>query len=392
MILAWWGLALASPWDDVTWYVIPNAAVDTDDGFGAGGRAEVAFLKEGHDPYWLSLVAQGYAATSGFQHHRFRLDRVGMGPHHRTRVTLHLAWRQWLNDGYFGIGNGTTRDVAFVGSFDADDPRRREYRYQLFQPFAHVTLRQQVGDTPWEVYGALQPKWSWITAYEGSLLEEEQPYGMGGGAVIQVLGGVMHDTRAPEIAPSRGHVAELGGRVAPSLGGEAGGFGGPILSLRGFAPVGGRLVLAGRWMSEWLFGTVPFYEMVHWGGAVPVQGFGGFESLRGIQLGRWRAPGKSIVNLEARTCIASLTVLKGHPLDLELAPYLDAGTVWGAEDPVPTNFPVHPAVGLGARAIFDETFVGRIDNGLGLDPVEQADGTVDDVWTWGFYLTFDHAF
>jgi hypothetical protein len=54
-----------------------------------------------------------------------------MGPEGRTRFTLYTAWRQWLNDGYYGIGNGTTREAAFVGAFAADDPA-----YELL-----VTLR-----------------------------------------------------------------------------------------------------------------------------------------------------------------------------------------------------------------------------------------------------------
>ncbi|MEQ1501968.1 MAG: hypothetical protein ABMB14_07040, partial [Myxococcota bacterium] len=210
-------------------YVVPNAAYDTDDGFGAGARAELAWPTDLPGlPYRLSLVAQGYVATSGYQHHRIRVDATGLGPAHRGRLTVHLAWRQWLSDRYYGLGDATTRDAAYVRSYDADDPDRRRYQYGLFQPFAHVTLRRDVGDTPFQLFGALQPKWTWLRVYPGSLLAEDDPYGVAGGPTVQAFVGVLHDTRSPEIAPRRGHLAELSVRGAPDLGGEAGGFGGAL--------------------------------------------------------------------------------------------------------------------------------------------------------------------
>lgn len=390
------GLASAAdpqvaPAPEVSWYVIPNVSIDTDDGFGAGGRAEVAWKDGIHDPYRLSLVAQGYAAVSGFQHHRFRVDALGLGAQGLSRLTLHLAWRQWLSDGYWGIGNGTTRDDAFTGTFDRDDPARRRYQYSLLQPFAHLTWRRQWRPgSPLETYAALNPKYSIVRTYEGSLLEEEQPYGLAGGLTAQVFAGVLHDTRVPEVAPHAGHLFELGARYAPRLTGEAGGFGGGLVSARAFTG-GDRVVLAGRVMGEWLFGEVPFYELVHWGGAIPIAGVGGPETLRGILFGRFRAPGKAVANGEVRVRLATVEVAR-TPLDLEVAPYLDVATVWGAEDPVPAPLPVHPAAGGGLRVIYDHTFVGRLDSGVGLDPVATADGGVEQRPNWGFYLTFDHAY
>jgi hypothetical protein len=336
-------------------------------------------------------VAQGYAAVSGFQHHRLRVDALGLGGDGLSRLTLHVAWRQWLNDGYWGIGNGTAREPAFTGTFDRDDPRRHRYQYSLLQPFAHLTWRRQLRPgSPVETYLAVNPKYSIVRTYEGSLLEEDQPYGLAGGLTVQLFAGALHDTRVPEVAPHRGHLLELGGRFAPGLTGEAGPFGGALASARAFHG-GDRVVLAGRVMGEWLVGAVPFYELVHWGGAIPIAGVGGPETLRGILFGRFRAPGKAVANGEVRVRVATVQVAKS-PLDLELAPYLDLATVWGAEDPVPAALPVHPAAGGGVRVVFDRTFVGRVDSGVGLDPVAKSDGSVEQRPNWGFYLTFDHAF
>jgi hypothetical protein len=399
-VIAWLAAAVAAEpplpeppaaGDDLSWYVIPNVSIDTDDGFGAGGRAEVAWKDDAHDPYRLSLVAQGYAAVSGFQHHRFRVDALGLGPAGLSRLTLHLAWRQWLTDGYWGIGNGSAREVAFARSFDRDDPAFHRYQYSLVQPFAHLTWRRQwSAGSPTELYVAFNPKYSVVETYPGSLLAEDRPYGLEGGLTAQVFAGVLHDTRAPEVAPRRGHLLEAGARLAPGLTGEAGTFAGGLVSARGFLG-GDRAVVAGRVMAEWLVGAIPFYEMVHWGGAIPIAGVGGPETLRGVLFGRFRAPGKAVANGEVR--VRTLTIRpRGATLDLEVAPYLDLATVWGAETPVAAPLPVHPAAGGGLRVVFDRTFVGRVDTGVGLDPVLRPDGRVEQRPAWGFYLTFDHAF
>ncbi|MCK6503176.1 BamA/TamA family outer membrane protein [Myxococcota bacterium] len=399
MLLLWLlaTLALAA---DTSWYAVPNVAYDSDDGLGFGARFEHARLDPALSPYRRAWMVHSFASMRGYQHHRVRFDRLGLGRDGRTRLTVNLSYRQWANDGYWGIGNGTLREQAFVedadgGALDADDPARKRYRYQLLQPFAQVALRRQVtAGGPLYAYLALNPKYSVVKTYEGSLLAEQRPYGMDGGFVPQLLFGIQHDTRSPEVCPSEGALLELGGRLAPWGTGQAGGFGGLFLSARGFQALGTpRLVLAGRLMAEAMWGSVPFYEMVHWGGATPVQGVGGFETLRGISFGRWRAPGKAVANAELRARVLDGDAGQVH-LGLELAPYVDAGAVFFAGDQAtaatPAN-PIHPAAGVGTRLVLDETFVGRVDLGWGVDPV-QTDQGVESRKTMGIYVVFDHPF
>ena len=375
------------------WYAVPNVGFDTDDGLGFGARGELAVTAPGYEPYKMAFVLHIYATLRGYHHHRFRFDRTGLGPDGRLRLTAHVAWRQWLNDGYWGIGNGTTRERAYSESSSDDDPRRKRYRYTLFQPFVHVTLRARL-TRRWSMFAAINAKYSIIETYEGSLLAQQRPYGMDGGMTILLSGGFIYDSRVPEVDPRSGIFAEVSGRTAGPLPGGAGAFGGVFASLRGFWAPTSWCVLAGRIMGEMLFGEIPFYEMVHWGGSVPVAGFGGFETLRGISFGRWRAPGKAIVNAEARFHVFKHTLFK-RPMVWQIALLADAGVVWGAGDDVTAGapeFPLHPAMGLGIRAIFEETFVGRIDSGIGIDPVSEPDGSVTHEPTFGIYLVFDHAF
>jgi hypothetical protein len=377
---------------DLSGYLVPISSFDTDDGLGAGIRLELAHQPEGVEPFQSLLVFQSFVTLRGYQQHKLRWDRRGLGADGGSRLFIHLEWRQWLNDGYWGMGNGTTRALssAELSALDVDDSARKRYRYTLFQPFAHLGWSRSLWESSWSVYGAVQPRYSRVQTYAGSLLDEEQPYGMEGGFALQLMGGFILDQREPEIAPRGGWMLEMGGRMAPDLDGDAGGFGGPILVLRHFQPLGQRGVWAHRLMGEYLLGSVPFYEMVHWGGFTPVPGFGGAMTLRGLSFGRWRAPGKAILNSELRIDLIEHGAGSKHHLRWELAPFVDLGTVFGAGEQAPAN-PIHPAAGVGVRVIMDETFVGRLDLGLGYDPVEGA-SVLREQLSPGMYIFFDHPY
>ena len=366
-MILWAGLALAAPDEDTSWFAIPIGAYDTDDGFGGGGRFELARGGPDDHPHRVAWMAQSYNAQSGFHDHMVRWDRVGLSGG-RLRLTAFAAWRAWLHDGYYGPGTGTARDP------DADVER---YSYTLLQPTARLTARVGVGEGPWSIFGAGQPSWTEVTIFEGSLLEEHPDTGMEGGLAVWASGGLLHDTRDEEADPSSGHLAQVAGRV-DVLSGVAG----PLLELRGFASPTTWLTVGARVQGEWLFGEVPFYEQVRFGGLSPIAGFGGGDTVRGIASGRFRGPGKAFLNTEARVRVASVTV-REVPIALQLAPWADAGAVWGGAGEAGT----FPSAGGGVKVVFDEQFVGRMDVGVGRDL--GPDGPFPSL---GAYLEFDHVF
>jgi hypothetical protein len=256
-----------------------------------------------------------------------------------------------------------------------------------------VTLRLDLGG-PWSLFGSINPKWSQVDTYSGSLLAEQRPFGMDGGLAVICAVGVLYDSRQPEIAPRSGMLLELSTRFSPPLPQQAGTFGGAMFSARGFTSPADWLTLAGRFMMEMLLGDIPFYEMVHWGGFTPVMGFGGSETLRGLSFGRFRAPGKALLNLEARFDLFRHAA-GANNMVWQLALYSDVGGVFGAGDGATDEapgIPLHPAAGAGLRVIYADAFVGRIDTGFGLDPVREEDGAVTQDPTFGIYVVFDHAF
>lgn len=362
---------------------LPNVGYDTDDGLGFGGRLELTRVREGVDPYLLSLVVQGFATLNGYHHHRIRLDLPHLPGEHR--LTAFLAFRMWLNDGYWGMGNGAIREEERESDF---------YHYSLLQPYSRITLSRRIAG-PWSAFVALEGKWSRVTTETVSLLAEEKPYGMDGGLSVQVVSGVRWDTRQPEVTPEKGGMVELALRGAPPLGPAGqGAFLGIFGSVRGFWQVFPRLNLGARTMAEYLYGEVPFYEMVHWAGWMPVAGMGGADTLRGVSFGRFHGPGKWVLNTEARIDVVEHLLFR-RSMRWQLVPFADVGAVFGVAEAERSAdapaVPLHPGVGGGIRAIFDTTLVGRVDLACGWDPATR-DGALARRPDLGVYVVFDHTF
>ena len=378
-----------------SWFAMPTVGYDADDGFGFGARFEIQKVAPDVDPYVAWFMVQAWITLKGHHNHKIELDVPGLGPRQGMRLTVRVAYRQWLNDGYWGLGNGAAREREFVGQFDPDDPRRKRYRYWLMQPFAFVGLRWRVADSPFALFGTLLLQWTRVSTWETSLLDEHTPEGMGGGFTLQLSGGFLVDTRDNEVAPNRGALIELSARLAPAFPGSTGAFAGPFGSVRAwFGLVPDRLVLATRLMAEWLFGDVPFFEMVRWGGSVPILGVGGYETVRGMPFGRWRAPGRAVGNVELRIDLFRHKLFK-REVRWQLVPFVDVATVWGAGEQAtapPPELPLHPTVGVGAHLVFAKAFVGRVDVGFGPDAVRETDGSITQEPGWGLYLQFGQTF
>jgi outer membrane protein assembly factor BamA len=366
---------------------MPAMGFDTDDGFGLGARLELDWYKEHYDPYSAALVIHGYASTNGYHHHRVRFDLPGLGKRHNLRLFGHFAYRQWLNDGYWGVGNGTVVERRYT-DLPSDDPDYRHYRYTLIQPFGRLTLRAEIGG-PWAAFAFYGARWSRVEADAGSLLAVEQPIGMDGGFGMQIGGGLLYDTREPELTPDSGMLIELAARAAPPLPGAEGQWWAPFASIRGFRTLGPGVVLGSRLMGEYMVGEVPFYDLITWGGLVPYVGMGGSETIRGTNFGRWRAPGKALWNTELRVDIGTHQAFH-REVRWQAVPFFDAGMLWGAGPD--GDFPFHPGVGFGFHPIVEKTFAGRFDAAMGMETVREEDGDITWEPNFGGYVVFEHLF
>ncbi|MGH9343540.1 MAG: BamA/TamA family outer membrane protein, partial [Terriglobia bacterium] len=134
-----------------------------------------------------------------------------------------------------------------------------------------------------------------------------------------------------------------------------------------------RITLAGQVYSRYVPAgkETPFWAISWLGGDGP-----GESSLLGLPVSdeqTWRGAGAGrfidnnmfVANLEVRTRVFELNLFDTHGI-LELAPFLDLGRVYHSADGVPFAH-LHPAGGMGFRAIALPFVVAYVDVGYGPD-------------------------
>ena len=376
-----------------TWFAIPTVSYNSDNGlsFGAvGGIALGAGPKVASDH---TLFLQGKMSLEGYQSHRFEYALSGFGPQQVLSVSLGMKFRSWKRARYFGIGNVLARDRKLEAAVEADDARGNYYRFSQKSPMIKAVVDADVGSGLSFFFG-FSPRWNEIEPYEGSLLLEDGAPALRGGWTLEALTGLVFDSRAKNTLS--GVRLELSARHTVPLPSDlrAGDFGGLHGNIQGFWSMTPSVLLAGRVMVDWLTGDIPFYEMNEWGGRQDVSGFGGAESLRGVPLGRWRGPGKAVMNIEARFRIGEIEP-EGVHLAFEAVPFTDVGMVFDVaaeEATVPGLTPFHPTAGLGLRMIYDHMFVARLDFGVGIDVVHEEDGSISTEPFSGVYFVAGQLF
>ena len=97
--------------------------------------------------------------------------------------------------------------------------------------------------------------------------------------------------------------------------------------LRGFVPLVGPLVLAGRLVANFQFGDVPFYDLFQAGPFDQKEMPGGSAGIRGVPVGRYLGPIKVIGNIELRAMFFEFTVLK-QKFSIGNDVFFDTGRVW----------------------------------------------------------------
>ena len=105
-------------------------------------------------------------------------------------------------------------------------------------------------------------------------------------------------------------------------------YGNASAVLEHFAPLGGPLVFASRFVASFQFGRVPFYDLAQGGTFEPQYLLGGETGVRGVPIGRYAGPIKMIVNTEIRATPFPRFTLWGQRLRVGTTMFFDAGRVW----------------------------------------------------------------
>jgi outer membrane protein assembly factor BamA len=318
---------------------LPVIGGDSDIGVAFGAVATLSYFADGIQPYrWnmdLVLTASAKQGPTGLelaqQNYLWQLD-VPKLLGGALRLNPEVSYNHTINYGYFGLGNASSGAPIATGP---NPGRRYEWTDTFLQvrSLARVTLRG-----PWSAEFAVQYLYVDPNAYDGSLLQaDSQKSSPNGGPYIygtrplskpSLAAGFAFDSRDDEIFPHAGFFDEVGVRYEQGIPFDEGvhyAEAGAIL--RGYVPLVGPLVLAGRLVANLQVGNVPFYDLFQAGPFDQKEMPGGSAGIRGVPVGRYLGPIKLIGNIELRAMLLQFTLL-GQRLSVGNDLFFDAGRVW----------------------------------------------------------------
>ena len=424
------------------WGVLPAISYDIDLGFGFGALVTLAKFKPGYTPYRWRLEILGNAtvkntpgvgATFPFHEDYIKGDFPGLWKG-RLRINAQFRFRKFSNQGWYGLGNGSTLEKTWEQIDPKADPEayraaRKYNQYDRIYPYLEFNNRIIVWDAPkagptfavssrtpgmipahkrrLEVLLGASYLFNIITPYPGSKLEHDLAvretdtpdgatlrdtmHGVTDHSVLSLNLGLLYDTRDHEYVTTHGSFSELSLRVSPGVDQKLS-FAQLYIGTSFFQPIAGEwLVFASRIAFDWLFGNVPFYELGNFGVLVQRDGPGGSWSVRGVPRQRYFGKQKAIANFELRSMFWRFTI-KSQRFGLGALAFIDAGRVWTDYDTIKLSgldvdatpdrlFGLKLGVGGGLRITWGETLVIRADPAW--SPTDE---------TFGFYVDIGQMF
>jgi hypothetical protein len=291
----------------------------------------------------------------------------------RLRVDERLSFQRTINEGYYGIGN--------VSPIPSAAPRLYQYVRAGLRDAAILRIHTA---SPIDVAVGIGIRYENPTAYPGSRLAQDSVLRTADGAAFirglspmllgRLAGGIIYDTRDTEFVTTRGLFYQMG--VAGAAGSREEVFYGEAATvLSHYASIAGTpFILAGRLVTSFQLGHVPFYDLAQ-GGPFESQSLAGGDSgLRGVPLGRYAGLVKVIANLEIRTPFPRFGAL-GQRFRLGTTTFLDAGRVFSDYSPSATEdgtgIGLKYGVGGGAFLEWGEAAIFRAEVAYSPDAISE---------------------
>ena len=316
----------------------PLLGGDSDIGFEFGAVGTLSFFNDGVKPYrWnmdlllsLSVKEGPTGAEVAQQNYLWQID-VPQLLNGRVRINPEVSYNRTINEGFFGFGNASTGVAPPASSLNPG--RRYEFIESVFQARSSAKIHIY---GPLAAYFAAQYLYVDPTAYSGSVLAADSDVHTGAGPLIfgttalslpSLAAGPVFDSRDDEIFPRKGMLHEVGVRIedgVPASSGVRYAEAGAIL--RGYYPLG-PLVLAGRFVANFQFGNVPFYDLFQAGPFDQKEMPGGSAGVRGVPVGRYSGPIKMVGNVELRGMPIEFSVFhQSFKVGGDI--FFDTGRVW----------------------------------------------------------------
>lgn len=387
------------------WFLpIVNYISDIGVGYGAlvTYRPEVA---EG-------VPEQGYRALTAFSTKKAQLHSLGWERMPGARG-VHVLVRGMVNrtfySNYFGIGNGVDptppsyNPLNSPEAYTLSENTANDFYTRFTLTYSEASAMGQVplslregarafGVTRFRYVGVAPFTQERIEEDTGvpldddytTLLEEEAPNGIDGGAGGQLQLGFMIDSRDRPVSPHTGtfHQFSLRGDVYGSASeGSSPLYGGVNITLQRYYNLWDRGVLANRLVGDFGFGDVPFWDLATFGAAVPYSGLGGTLAGRGLLLRHYVGKVKILWGPEIRLNTYT-TQVRGQSVEFSTALFAESGRVWAEYERDGTGPALHSALGAGLRVVWAQRLLVRLD---------VARSITDDDPT-GVYLVFGHPY
>jgi hypothetical protein len=366
---------------------LPLIGGDSDIGFEFGAVGTLSYFADGVKPYrWnmdLLLSASLKEGPSGpeiaQQGYLWQIDApelFGGG----VRLNPEVSYTRTINYGYFGLGNASSG--ASPPPANPNPGRYHEWIDSALQVRSSARVRM-IG--PLSALFAVQYLFVGPTSYEGSKLAQDEArrnqdgspllYATSPVSLPSLAGGIVYDSRDNEIFPHSGMLHEVGVRLEQGLPSdanvrylEAGAI------LRGYVPLAGPFVAAGRLVTNFQVGHVPFYDLFQAGPFDQKEMPGGSAGIRGVPVGRYLGPIKVIANIEFRAMLLSFGLLKQN-FTVGSVLFFDTGRVWSdytfrsALDG--SGIGLKYGVGAGLYVLWGQAAMLRIEAGYSPDAVSE---------------------
>jgi hypothetical protein len=352
--------------------IVPNAMPfvggDSDVGFGGGAFAALTRVTPGRKPRYVWRVDAAFLTTfklpSGGRPFRVPYQDYWATlslPHlfdDAMRLEVRPSYTLETTQRYYGIGNAAP-DTSPEGP---NDPNDAYYQYGRIHPTLLVRARLRLGGGLFLLVGNSYTR-NVLDVHPISKLSRDGVAGPPVHGVNFFEYGLELDRRDDDIVTTRGTWHQLKLRLSP--GGTTDmpyRYAQLDAIARGYAPLGRRVVLAGRAVFDAQIGDPPFYELARYEDTFAI---GGTNGVRGVPGQRYYGRVKAFGNFETRVRIVDFRAF-GKPFTLGTVALLDAGRVWtelgqAHPDLDGTSLGLKWGVGGGLRLVHGTTFVVRAE-------------------------------